>query len=249
MIALVDNKIIGSTITALTENPDYDFTTSFNDDRLSRVGRTVDDNAQTFIFDLLTAQAISKLMIKSHNLTSSAAITLEGNATNAWTAPTYTTAVTYNADYIYKDLGSAQTFRYWRLSISDASNPDGYIEISKVYLGGFVQFPNMRKDQKIPVASTSQSSFSASGQVYGNFGYTYRYGTINFYNITNTERQAINTAFGTIDKVKPFYLLIWESDLLLESPVYCVLTADLIFSRIDVIGLKWELPLSFREVK
>lgn len=447
MIALIDNKIIGATINALTENPDYDFTTAFNDDRLSRVGRTVDDSAQYFDFDILTASAVNKLMIMKHNLTAGATIALDGFVNNplvdptvmslplvsdaldisgngnngtptditwtggvanfngvssrivigdltakifnkfsicfkirndgsgAWTdimgfssvnpsgrieitsanhlsyydaipsvgflpnssaivtnltvgewvdvcivadgatvktyrnsilafthtqtgnlnannmtlgmrsfatpgdfskismsnflltdrplttaeigalyavnnyfTPDYTTPITYNADYIYKDLGADQTFRYWRLSISDASNPDTYLEISKIYLGSFVQFPHMKKDQKIPIGSTSESSISASGQIYGNFGYYFRYGSINFTNITNTERQAINTAYKTIDKVKPFYLLIWESDLLLESPIYSVLTADLQFTRIDVVGLKWDLALSFREI-
>lgn len=248
MIALVTNYVIGSTITASTENPDYDFTTAFNDDRLSRVGRTVSDTSQTIIFDLLSAVAVSKFMLKGHNLTSSATITLDGNDTNVWTAPAYTTSITYNADYIYKDLVTDQTYRYWRLSISDASNPDDYIELSKIYLGSFVQFPNMKKDQKIPVASTGQSSISESGQVYGNRGYTYRYGTINFSNMTNTERQTINTMFLAVDKIKPFFMLIWESDLLLESPIYNVLTTDLQWTREDSIGLRWGLSLSFREI-
>lgn len=248
MIILADNFVKGATITALTENPDYTFTDAFNDDRLSRVARTVSDTSQTIIFDLLSAVVVSKLMIQKHNFTSGVTLTLEANATNVWTAPSYTTSLTYSADYIYKDLVTPQTYRYWRLSISDASNPDDYIEISKVYLGSFVQFPHMAKDQKMPLTSTSSQSISTSGQVYGNSGYFYRSASINFKNITDTERKAINTMFLSVDIISPVWIIIWESDLTLETPIYSILTSDLQWQRADSIGMKWTLTLNFREV-
>lgn len=84
-------------------------------------------------------------------ISSSAVVKLQGNSTDVWTAPTYEATLTYNqiSMGLFDVDGLYPTgLRYWRLYITDASNPLGYIEISNVYLGqvfepanGTVQFP------------------------------------------------------------------------------------------------------------
>lgn len=246
MFILYQNRVEGATITASTENPDYDFTTAFNDDRLSRVGRTVSDTSQIIIFDLLSAVAVSKLMVEKHNLSASATITLEGNATNVWTAPTYTTSVTYNADYIYKDLGANQTFRYWRLSISDASNPDGYLEISKVFLGTHIAV-YMDTAMTLDNDTNSTVAKSTSGQVYANRQLQFKKAKFGLSDITPADRLLLKTYWNVVDICKPFWLIIWEESLDVEPPIYCNLVKPISWNKTVAEGGLFSASIEIEE--
>jgi len=247
MYLLYLNRVEGATITALTENPDYDFTTAFNDDRLSRVGRTVSDTSQTLIFDLLSAVAVSKLMIQDHNFTSGVTITLEGNATNVWTAPSYTSSVTWTTGYIYKDLLTDQTYRYWRLSISDASNPDDYLEISKVFLGTHLSV-YMDTGMSLNNDSNSSTSKSTSGQIYANRQLQYKSAKFVLSEINATTRTLLKTFWNTVDIVKPFWLIIWEESLTVEEPIYCVLTKNLAWGKMAANGNLWTVGIEIEQI-
>ena len=246
MYILYSNKIKGSTITASTENPDYDFTTAFNDDRISRVGRTVSDTAQTIVFDLLSAVAVSKLMIQGHNFSAGATILLEGNATNVWTSPSYSASVTYNADYIYKDLVTPQTYRYWRLSVSDASNTDDYLEISKVFLGEHLAV-YMETGMSLNQDTNSSTSKSNSGQLYGNRMLQYKSAKFTLSDINATTRTLIKTFWNVVDITMPFWLIIWEESLDVEPPIYCSLTKPLSWSKMVTHGNLWTVGIEIEE--
>jgi hypothetical protein len=246
MYFLYNNHVEGATITALSENPDYDFTTAFNDTSLSKVGRTVDDSAQTIIFDLLTAVAVSKVMIQDHNFTSGVTLTLEANATNVWTAPSYTTSLTYNATYIYKDLTTDQTYRYWRLTVDDASNPDTYIEISKVFLGTHLSC-YMDTGIALDNNSNSSTSKSTSGQLFGNRQLQYKAAKFMLSDINPTLRTQLKAFWAANDIVKPFWLLIWETDLTVEEPIYCALTKPFNWSKQGVNGNLWTLAIEIEQ--
>lgn len=247
MYILYNNRIEGATITALTEHPDYPFSTAFTDVRLSRVGRTLADSAQTFVFDLLSAVAVSKVMIQDHNFTSGATITLEANTSNSWGSPAYTTSLSYNETYIYKDLITDQTYRYWRLTVNDASNPDTYLEISKVYLGTYL---SVYMDTGIALDNNSNSSTSksTSGQLYGNRQLQYKAAKFNLSDINVTLRTQIKTFWEANDIVKPFWLIIWEEDLTVEAPIYCCLTKPFSWGKMAVNGNLWTLAIEIEEV-
>ena len=71
-----------TTITPLTEDPNYLFEDAWQDTRLTRYARTVDDDDQTFIIDLGAARAVDYCAILGHNFTSGATIKIQGNASN-----------------------------------------------------------------------------------------------------------------------------------------------------------------------
>jgi len=98
--------------------------------------RTLDDpNAITLTFS--EAKNIKALAILDHNLSSTAVITLMGNTSDAWGAPAYSQVIAWNSKKIGYYLD--QTYRYWRLQISDQLNTDGYIEIGELYLGDYLE--------------------------------------------------------------------------------------------------------------
>ena len=179
MRILYNNWVSSATITPLTEDPNYLFEDAWQDTRLTRYARTVDDDDQTFILDLGSKRAVDYCTILGHNFTSGATIKIQGNASNVWTAPSVDITLTYTANNIYYAFSSTQTYRYWRLTVDDASNTDTYLQISKLWLSSYLQLPYMAKSQKIPTASTSTAQESISGQSYGDKKLIYRYGNIN----------------------------------------------------------------------
>ena len=95
------------------------------------------DTSESLVIDLGTATTISSVILLDHNLTSAATVTIEGNATDSWGAPTYTSTFSPITDPLSGYL--SQTFRYFRLTFADAANPDGVIRIGGLYLGSYFQ--------------------------------------------------------------------------------------------------------------
>lgn len=88
----------------------------------------------TINIDLGSAQEVKVLIIDGHNLSATVTITLKG------VEPTiFSEAVTWAEDNIVHYLSVATTKRYWHLQITDAANPDGYIDIGDIYLGSYME--------------------------------------------------------------------------------------------------------------
>lgn len=85
----------------------------------------------------ITATAFAFLQ---HNLLSGVgSVTVQANATDVWSAPTFETAleaVTTDPAYEYF---SNKSFAYWRLVVDNVQHPDGFAEVGVVYLGTYVE--------------------------------------------------------------------------------------------------------------
>ena len=143
---------------------------------------------------------------------------------------------------------SFDAYQYWRVSLSDVDSADTYIQVGKIFLDNGVTFPYMSKTQKIPTASTATVTEGPTGQVFGDEGIFFRYGTINFPIVENSDKKIIDTLFRAVDKFRPILIAIWEDDLDLESPIYSRFTTDLDWTRVeDLSGLKYSLAVGFKE--
>jgi hypothetical protein len=248
MKILYENFVVGSTITASTGVTGYSFTDALNDTRLSRVARTSGKTDEWIKFNLGSAKDISEVCLIDHNLSATATITLQANASDVWTSPSFELVLTSDT-VIYQNFPT-ETYQFWRLSIQDTSNTYSYLQFSFIFLGGALTMPGMETGQIIPLKSNSISSKSYSGQLYGDRNIILKSAKINFPIIEHSEKQAIDIFFNYVDVVKPFVLLIWEDDLNIESPIYCALTSGLEWSRVaNSQGVLWSLSLSFEECR
>ncbi len=106
---------------------------------LSRVYRTSDLSA-TIAIDLGAAQEIDFCSIVAHNATASGTVTIKAGSTDAVSDYTSGALDLITGNDLGYELNSfaasftAQTYRYWQLEFSDASNPDSYLQIGRVYL-------------------------------------------------------------------------------------------------------------------
>jgi len=87
------------------------------------------------VVDLGSATQVTMFVLADHNLTSGATLTLEANATDSWGSPSYTNTVSTISEPIVEYLD--ETYRYFRIVIADAANPDSLISIGKLFVGEY----------------------------------------------------------------------------------------------------------------
>ncbi len=159
-------------------------------------------------------------------LSEDATITLKGNTTDVWTSPIYSNVLTYNSNSIgvFNSSGlAASACRYWRLEIIDASNVNGYIEISNIFLGdaivptqGAVQFP-----LKTRINDLSRLSFGRSGNTFSDTIQVSQELTLNWNFLSISEKESLEELVNFVGVNTPFFVCmdpnqVFSSDLQLQ---------------------------------
>jgi len=89
-------------------------------------------------------QTVDALVIFDHNFTSAATIALWGDDAATFDsdggAAQVIEAITWNDEKIIHYLTTVdRTKKYWQLRVTDAANPDNYIEVGELYLGSYLE--------------------------------------------------------------------------------------------------------------
>jgi len=197
-------------------------------DRDTRYRGTQVASAVTFVFDMSTAQTFDCFAIMDHNFSSGATITLEANATDSWGSPSFTQSITYNADKILTYFNS-QSYRYIRLSVTDISNSDGYLEISELFAGEYLELSKTfavghSRDRRITTIDVS-NRYGVTKRRFFNKRQAFT-GVLNMLpaadvtsletmldDITDVEDETIKPIYFNIDSELPnsFWLMHWDT--------------------------------------
>lgn len=137
-----DQKLSASvTITPSTEDASYPKAGLYDSNPAKPFKFTA--TTGTIVFDFGSAVEIDLVAIVHHNLDAALAnVKIQGNATDAWGAPSLDQTITipaYEADGFpvnpWKDLSAlTNSYRYWRLSFGTANSVN--IQLGQVWLGG-----------------------------------------------------------------------------------------------------------------
>ena len=247
MRIIYDNLVEDATITSYSEHPQMTWEDALLDTRLSRLGRTIGVDDEWIKFSFTSAVSASYCLIYNHNITASATVTIQGNATDVWTSPSLEETLTID-DVCYADWTSA-SYQYWRLYIDDPTNTDEYIQLSKVVLGPSLQMPSFSNVFECPRLTNSSATKSPSGQLYGDKRITYDAPAgFTFDNVSEANRLLINAWFNEIHNVKPFSLIVWENDLDIQLPVWvnCI-NEKINWQKNKGQGVRWNMELGFEE--
>jgi len=120
--------------------------------------------------NLGSAKAVQAFVLENMNLTAGATVALQAHASDLWTAPSYSLAITITAAMVAAKrivifLAAAETYQWWRLLVTDAANGDGHLSASRIYLGPYFEPTRSYKTQwERSPASDSVVSYSSGGQ-------------------------------------------------------------------------------------
>lgn len=102
------------------------------------------------LIDLLTTEDIDSFALLfdptvGPKLTNEAVLKLQANHIDSWAAPSVDVTLSIDDDYdvITHFFSSAQSYRFWRLSIVDTKNPYLYVEVPKIILTKATQLTQM----------------------------------------------------------------------------------------------------------
>ncbi len=133
------------------------------DPRPTRVWRTSGAASESLVLDLGTARSVSMAALLEHNLTAEATVTLQANSSDSWGSPPLEESLGWHSGLIVEFFEAAE-YRYWRLVIADGGNADGYVQIGRVWLGGYFQpARDFSKDFTVRRVDPSTVVYSDSG--------------------------------------------------------------------------------------
>jgi hypothetical protein len=134
-------KTVQKTLVADSQQTEYP-SANLQTDNYTQPWRTADAaGAHNCVNDFGSAQTVDCCFLGNVNIRSSGTVSIQGNATDAWGAPTVNQAFTMSGlglDPPHRNLfvtfGSSSQ-RFWRILITDVSNPAGYYQVGEWFLG------------------------------------------------------------------------------------------------------------------
>jgi len=171
---LATNYCTETSTTITTSSSDANFPSSnikhpFRSKRWRATGCTTEN----LVFDLQTTEEINSVVLlwpkeDGIRLTNSAVIKVQANATNVWTSPAVDQTLTINNIYSVAShfFSTDQSYRYWRILITDASNPWGYIELGTVWLGKSLEIDNAENGFKYRLLDRTKTTETDFGHKY-----------------------------------------------------------------------------------
>jgi hypothetical protein len=219
----IDNE--SYTLTANTENASYPVE-NVQTYQLSKKYWSTGDSDEWVKVDAGAANTITATMayIAGHNLSSGATvIKIQGNATDAWGAPTVDQSFTYAAGAMWKTF-STQSLRYWRYQFADAANPDTVLKLGRLGLGTYIDLTNWADTGFTRrIVDTSTVEKSVTGQDYGDERITFLEYDFTFPYLSNAERLLLEAMYQSVKRVKPVLFIANPSDTTL-LPLYCTIS-------------------------
>ena len=159
------DKLAASTVTASSSSGSSRAATNVLHDSPGKSWRTAsgDISAQWVKFDTLSATAVTCVGVFAHNLTAGATVSVQGNASDSWASPSFNSLMTIATDADGSPLPytvlyiASQSYRYWRLFISDPLNSASRIVIGRVCLGTYYEVSrNLSVGSRISFADPSE---------------------------------------------------------------------------------------------
>lgn len=194
--------------------------TNLQNEIVRRPWRTAGITQQAWVvYDLGTATLVNCAGIFGHNLRATAAITLQGHASDSWGSPTFNVALTIITDpdgvVHEKAMTLAQgTFRYWRLAIQDPGSVATYWEIGRLMAGNAFtpSVPYTLEDPQRVQVDPSILDMTEGQQAYSRLRTQYGRYRMRFENLERTDQDAFLALFRNRGQVKPLMAVLDPTD-------------------------------------
>lgn len=219
----------GATITSSSEASTDLADDNTVDDLPGRVWRTTGASSESIVFDFGSAVNFDIFGIFNHNFTSGATVKLQANGTDSWGSPSYNQTLTIATDADSVVLPRLVYFpsnptarRYWRVSVQDSSNPDGYIEIGRLIAGSYYEPSRSVADGLIVTDIDPSEGFAGPGTAgFWRVRPKYRRAAILFPLYTATQADELYAFFSKVGRTRPIVLALDPTSRPSEDSMYC----------------------------
>jgi len=224
---LWDNLFDGGSITASSEDSDFPVT-NIRHRWHTRAWRSTGVSSEWVKCDLASAQDIRVFVFKYHNLTSSATLKIQANSSDSWSSPPVDQTLVYGTDWndshgVYF-WDTNQSYRWWRFTLADSGNSDGYLSIGRIFLGDFFEPTyNFTDAHRVRYTDPSTKMYSSGGQVSVASKPHFRFWEYNFALVKSPDERTFETIFDAVGQSVPYFICQDADDKL--STLYYVQNA------------------------
>jgi len=222
-----------ATITASTEaNSDLAGTNVIHD-HVAKKWRATGDTAEWVKFDLGGATKLTCVALFGFNFSSAATVTLEANASDSWGSPSYSQALTIATDADSNVLSRLvffldQTYQWWRITIADASNADGYVEVGRIIAGEYYEPTRGHRDAfSIDMVDPSEGVRAPGRQTFFKARNKFRRFSVGFDLYDQTQADKLSAIFDKIGTSEPCVVALDPSNRPSKDSGYCYLVTPL----------------------
>lgn len=241
----VVDSIASTSIFPLTVNVNYPIV-NIQNQRLAVRYRSTAVTAQSIVFDFGSAVNINTFAILGHNISTAATITVSANSSDSWPGATSQT-LTGNVNMILKFFAQ-ETYRYWKLSIDDPTNTDGYIEIGRIWAGTYLDIsPSSLLDFSVTKKRSDMVTYGRGRQKFSSEGIGWRKLKFTFPKTNYSMIRSIETLFDYVGIYRSFIFCNFDTDRNYElvEPCYCSFNKELEFQHVS--NMMFEYSFEFEE--
>ena len=202
-------------------------------DHVSKMWRTTGKASENIVFDLGSATKITCFSMFTFNLTASATVTLQANASNSWGSPSYSQALTIatNADgtvlqriVYFLD----QTYRYWRVTFADSGNAASYLQIGRIAAGEYYELTrNINQNFNITMYDPSEGDRVPGRQTFFRNRNRYRRATVRYNLQSQTQTDKLSAIMEKTGNSRPLVLALDPTARPSKDSMYCYLETPL----------------------
>lgn len=212
--------------------------------------------SENIVFDLQTTEEVDSIAvlfdsIAGKKLTESAVLKIQANATDSWSSPAVDQTLTIDTIYSVAThfFSSDQSYRYWRVEITDPQNPNLYVETSTVMIGKAIQlgaipgngFQHEYEDQ-------SEVQETEYGHRYADVRPLRRELNMDYPALSKTDIETIQTMYRRNGSVKPIFYAVDSGAEVYDKDrffIYGYFSERLSYSQ--VVADSFSVPVSILE--
>lgn len=192
--------------------------------------RTTGVTSEWIRFDLGSAQQVNCVGLYGHNLSAGTTITLQANSSDDFADPPFSEGLTWHGTRITHCF-APQTYRWWRLVLADADNPDGYLEIGRIAAGVFLEpgvnyrddYRRIRRDPSEKLPTAGRQNYHRQKQQY----WEYR---LYFEALPGADQSLFETMFEAVGTHHPLVVMLDPEDHPSSRSIFGEITRDFEFS-------------------
>lgn len=184
---------------------------------------------ESIVFDFQTAQDINSVVLlwpkeDGIKLSSSAVVKIQANATNVWTSPAVNQTLTVDNDYTVAShyFSSNQSYRYWRITIQDPTNPELYVELGLAWIGESLNFNEAENGFKWGYEDLSKVSDNEFGHVYVDEYPIRRTLNFNYSFILYSTAKILDEAYLLNGNKKPVLVVLDQSEAVFDKDHFLI---------------------------
>lgn len=243
MIIKASETLKDAILTVNSVSINYPVTNIF-DSALKTLFKTDSNTTALIVFDAGAPITVDSISIAKHNISSGVTtLKFQGNASDSWGTPSVDETLTWNSGIINKDF-SGGSYRYWRLNIVDAANPDGLISLGRVYGSDSYTTPGLAQAFSNTVEDHSEETITANGTTYADLRYFNELFSVRWDKITTAEKALMKAQFLLM--TEPHFVTFDESSIDIDTMYVNKDGASMAFEQLRNSAY-WKTSMSYRE--